>query len=36
VIEQWARLLADAVAVTPLLDHLMRHDLKLEGKNERM
>jgi hypothetical protein len=35
VIEHWAQLVDDVVVLTPLLDRLMHHDLKLDGKSER-
>ena len=37
-LEDWARLLGDAVVVTPLLDRLMHHGhlLKFEGKSWRL
>jgi hypothetical protein len=36
VIEHWAQLVDDVVVLTPLLDRRMHHDLKLDGKNERL
>ena len=37
-LEDWARLLGDAVVVTPLLDRLMHHGhlLKFDGKSWRL
>ena len=37
-VEDWAKLLGDAVVVTPLLDRLMHHGhlLKFDGKSWRL